>query len=205
MLSLTDDFLAALRVHNFQIEDVRHALPHADVQVCNLRSVQSIHMAVVHCSGVTVPDAPGTTYAQLVEYAKYHMAKNWATAEDHGGRVQPEYGDGIMYTLALGRDGTAYCCRDIDRAVWAQRMANRTALSILLPGNFDQEPTAVQKVRLLDLLDLLFGGQTPLKLDYHAVYGHGELTSYGNDTRCPGPELTKFAVWYRGHSLTPGA
>src|SRR5690606_2850666 len=67
---------------------------------------------VIHYNGPPVdPDVPTREFLKAI--ARYHVDKNWAHAGD-----PPVYGSGLMYHVAIGRDGTKYLCRDLDRVLW---------------------------------------------------------------------------------------
>ncbi len=168
--------------------DLRASLPRRQ-RVVGLRELSEIGLVVVHCDGRD--REPGDDdLAVLKEHAQFHIDKNW------GSTAQPAYGDGLMYHFAV-TSRAIYETRDLHEVTWHARGANRSGLAIVLPCGFDQAPTAGQIRNLLALLDWLINGRDDLQLEYKDVWGHGELTQYGNDTPCPGASLREWVQNYR--------
>lgn len=141
---------------------------------------------VVHYSGPPVTNR-ADTLAVLQAEARYHVQKNWARAGD-----PPVYGDGLMYHVAIGADGRAYLCRDLEAVLWhcGVTLWNRKALSVHLPIGGDQVATAEQLDALRDLVDDWRSCTgTPLE----QVWGHRELSP----TTCPGTLMEDFVYPYR--------
>lgn len=149
---------------------------------------------VLHYSGPPVANR-ADTLAVLQAEARYHVQKNWARAGD-----PPVYGDGLMYHLAVGDDGRAYLCRDLEAVLWHCGVTrwNRLALSVHVPIGGDQRATPAQLATLQRMAD-----------DWRActgtpraeVWGHRELSA----TSCPGTLMEDFIYPYReGHSMADG-
>lgn len=149
---------------------------------------------VVHYSGPPVGNRDDTL-AVLKAEAQYHVGKNWARAGE-----SPVYGDGLMYHVAVGDDGTKYLCRDLEAVLWHCGVTawNRAALSVHLPLGGDQRASAAQLQALTEVVDdwrALTG--TP-KSD---IRGHQELSP----TSCPGTLMADFVYPYReGTSMANG-
>jgi hypothetical protein len=149
---------------------------------------------VVHYSGPPVTNRDDTL-AVLQAEARYHVHKNWARAGD-----APVYGDGLMYHVAVGADGRAYLCRDLEAVLWHCGVTrwNRLALSVHVPIGGDQRATGLQLATLWDVVE-----------DWRActgtardeVWGHRELSA----TSCPGTLMEDFIYPYReGKSMADG-
>jgi len=141
---------------------------------------------VVHYSGPPVTNRDDTL-AVLQAEARYHVQKNWARAGD-----APVYGDGLMYHVAIGADGNAYLCRDLDAVLWHCGVThwNRVALSVHVPIGGDQRATAPQRETLTAVVNnwRACSGTPP-----EQVWGHRELSP----TSCPGTLMEDFIYPYR--------
>jgi hypothetical protein len=141
---------------------------------------------VVHYSGPPVANR-SATLAVLQAEARYHVDKDWSSTG------QPAiYGDGLMYHIAIGDDGTRYLCRDLEAVLWhcGAWPQNALALSVHLPIGGEQRATAVQLAALTALVEewrAITG--TPRG----EVWGHREL----QPTSCPGSLMTDFVYPYR--------
>lgn len=149
---------------------------------------------VVHYSGPPVTNR-ANTLAVLQAEARYHVQKNWARAGD-----APVYGDGLMYHIAIGDDGRAHLCRDLDAVLWhcGVTLWNRRALSVHVPIGGEQRATTAQLAALARVTDAWrrYTG-TPLE----QVWGHRELSA----TSCPGTLMEDFIYPYReGRSMADG-
>lgn len=141
---------------------------------------------VVHYSGPPVADR-SNTLAVLQAEARYHVAKDWAGA----GRP-PLRGDGLMYHVAVGADGVAYLCRDLEAVLWhcGAWPQNALALSVHLPLGGEQRATSAQLATLRRICDDWRAATgTPLA----EVWGHQELAP----TACPGTLMADFVWPYR--------
>jgi len=156
------------------------------------RGLEERRGLVVHYSGPPVGDR-ADTLAVLQAEARYHVDKNWASAGD-----APIYGDGLMYHLAIGDDGTAWLCRDLDAVLWhcGAWPQNALALSVHIPIGGTQRATTVQLATLQRIADEWRAATgTPMS----DVWGHQELSP----TSCPGTLMDDFIYPYRAGRLEP--
>jgi hypothetical protein len=150
--------------------------------------------AVVHYSGPPVANR-ADTLAVLQAEARYHVGKNWARSGDAA-----IYGDGLMYHVTVGDDGTKYFCRDLESVLWHCGVSgwNQSALSVHLPIGGAQRATTRQLTALREVIDdwcVMTG--TPSA----DVRGHCELSP----TSCPGTLMTDFVYPYReGAAMAAG-
>ena len=101
----------------------------------------------------------------------------------------------IAYHFAVESDGTIVQCNYVEERSWHATNANDQALGICLQGDLNAHaPSDKQRIALQWLLDTLV---EDFKLTRAAVYGHGELTQYGNSTSCPGSHLLPLVKAYR--------
>lgn len=145
----------------------------------------------VHYSGPAVDDRRRTLQVLQAE-ARYHVGKDWS------GPGEPILrGDGLMYHLALGEEGTLYLCRDLESMLWhaADRWWNRHALAVHLTMGGSQRATPAQLTALRELADRWRGwsGTT-----VEQVVGHGEVSA----TSCPGSLMDDFVLPYRRGALS---
>lgn len=149
---------------------------------------------VVHYSGPPVARRTDTL-AVLQSEASYHVGKNWARAGD-----DVVYGDGLMYHVAIGDDGTKYLCRDLDAVLWHCGVTswNRAALSVHVPIGGDQRATPAQLMSLTEVVD---DWRALTGTSRSEVRGHQELSP----TSCPGTLMADFVYPYReGASMATG-
>jgi hypothetical protein len=140
---------------------------------------------VVHYSGPPVANRADTLNVLRAE-ARYHVGKDWATG------AAPLRGDGLMYHVAIGADGTAYLCRDLEAVLWhcGAWPQNALALSLHLPLGGEQRATEAQLATLRRACDdWRSATATPLG----EVWGHQELSP----TACPGTLMRDFVWPYR--------
>lgn len=122
----------------------------------------------------------------LALYASWHTIVNWGSA------AWPVYGNGIMYHLGIGRDGTVYLLRSIEREAWhcGVPKLNRTALAVIVPIGGDQIPTLEAVRALWRVADWWIATGHGSRED---VRGHGEVYP----TSCPGRVMDAFVRPYR--------
>lgn len=154
------------------------------------RSVSSKHGVVIHYQGPDVP-ASADDWALLQADARYHIAKDWSSAD-----AGIQHGDGLMYHLSIGRDGTANLCRDFQAVLWhcgTQKNASALAWHVMLGGR--QHATPAQLVTLERLADeALAAGLTTRR----QLTGHLEESA----TSCPGTLMGDFILpWRAGESI----
>lgn len=141
---------------------------------------------VIHYSGPPV-EGRGDTLAVLRAEARYHVGKDWSRPGD-----PPVRGDGLMYHVAIGDDGTAYLCRDLESVLWhcGAWPQNALALAVHVPIGGEQRATAAQLATLRRVIDAWRAAtETPLA----EVWGHQEL----QPTSCPGTLMEDFVYSYR--------
>ena len=149
---------------------------------------------VIHFNG---PDVTATDDRAFIRdiIAPYHCQKNFARAG------QPAaIGDGIMYHVGVGRDGTAYLQRDLEEVLWhcGDTEWNERSLSVYVPIGINQHATPAQLATLERVVTsfLAFTGEARDR-----VRGHQELSS----TDCPGTLMRDFVHPYRaGEPNVPG-
>lgn len=141
---------------------------------------------VIHYSGPPVVRR-NETLAVLQSEARYHVDKDWSRVGD-----PPVRGDGLMYHVAIGDDGTAYLCRDLEDVLWhcGAWPENALALSVHVPIGGDQRATAAQLLTLRRVVDA-WRHATGTARD--EVRGHQEL----QPTACPGTLMADFVRPYR--------
>lgn len=169
------------------VHDIRAALPLAPWNEHPTRSLAAIRIIVVHWDGgpVTLP-AQYDPVAYYSTEALYHINKDW------GGGSR---GYGLMYHEKLSRDGQAWITRPDTDVVWAATQANPFSYNLCVDANEYSAPTHAQMEALETRLATLCGQYGVARSQ---VYGHGELTQYGNSTSCPGPDLLELVREYRG-------
>lgn len=167
--------------------DVSALLPTAPKNKAT-RYIEDMDMICVHWDGVG--NLAG--YDPLDWYtweARYHIAKNWA-----GPGEKPAYGYGLMYHECLSQDGRLWITRPAYHQVWACMSANYRTYNLKVDGSPTSPPTAVQLAALPRRLDAL---REQYGIKRAMVYGHGELTLYGNSTSCPGEDVLRVVQAYR--------
>lgn len=153
------------------------------------RSLSAKRGVVVHYSGPPVQQR-AETLAVLQSEARYHVGKDWSHPGD-----PPVRGDGLMYHVAIGDDGTAYLCRDLEAVLWhcGAWPQNALALSVHIPIGGTQRATAAQLATLTRVIDeWRMATGTPGS----DVWGHQEL----QPTACPGTLMADFVYPYRAGS-----
>lgn len=176
--------------------DIRALLPRRDradgvaAGPYERRAIGEKRGVVIHYSGPPVRDR-GDTLAVLRAEARYHVGKNWARAGE-----PPVYGDGLMYHVAIGDDGTCYLCRDPKEVLWhcGAWPQNALALAVHVPIGGKQRATPAQLAALSEVVNAwrsLTG--TPVA----EVWGHQELSP----TDCPGTLKEDFVLPYRAGAI----
>jgi N-acetyl-anhydromuramyl-L-alanine amidase AmpD len=126
---------------------------------------------------------------------RFHQQKNWCSA------ASPCYAPHITYHYYIESNGLLYLCNYHWESSWHASRANDTSLGICLQGDLDKtQPTPQQIASLRWLLDEL---RTDYRIERGRIFGHGELTAYGNDTSCPGRYLLPFVRAYRAMQDVP--
>lgn len=145
---------------------------------------------VIHHTGPD-PVAAGTEVMLLKAFANDHALRRDWSARLPGLQA----GDGLMYHLVIGLDGTIYRTRDLDESLWhcgdtSPADRNRTAFAVLLMVGGDQAATPAQLAAAVLVSDWLLALNG---LPASEVRGHGEVSA----TDCPGPLLEQLVRPYR--------
>lgn len=173
------------------LRDVRGELPSRGVPIPGAGPFRWLGLAekrglVVHYSGPPVRNR-ADTLAVLRAEARYHVDKDWS------GMGEPTLrGDGLMYHVAIGDDGTRYLCRDLEAMLWhcGETEWNRRALSVHVPIGGDQRATPAQLAALREIAE---GWREFTGEGRESVRGHQELSP----TACPGTLMADFVQPYR--------
>lgn len=144
---------------------------------------------VIHYNGPEI-DQRRETLDVLRAQARYHVDRDWAIS---GGR--PIRGDGLMYHVAIGPDGTKYWCRDLDAVLWhcGNTHWNEHALSVQVPIGGRQRATKAQLQALGEVVGDWCRQTGTMPAD---VVGHSELSP----TSCPGTLMQDFVLPWRGET-----
>jgi hypothetical protein len=163
-------------------------LPRAAANDPPKRNLSDIEFLVIHWDGTGTIDANYDPIARYKWEAQFHIDKNWddPPAVSHGG--------GLMYAIKIDRWGRSYLCRNAEDVLWHATRANIPGYAICLDATEDSPPTPMQFATLARVIQ---AKRTEFKLDYKAVWGHGELTQYGNQTACCGPTALAWVQNYR--------
>lgn len=171
-----------------QVHDIIGQLPRANWQNLEVRDFSAINMLVAHWDGLA-PDDKYAGYDPIQHYvseANYHIGKDWG-----GG----SYGHGLMYHFKIDRSGNVYQVRALQDVVWAEMGANGAGIAVCLDAGVTAaggtvNPTDGQLSSLKRLSEWLFTERPDLpNLTAGRVWGHGDLTQYGNNTSCPGAKI----------------
>ena len=145
------------------------------------RSLNKIKLIVVHHTGDHINDIDRINEIERTETRIYK----------YGCQRIPYH----FWRQETAAGGMLAWCNHLSEITWHARNANPVAIGCAFVGNYDtQEPDAQMLQDLQELLDYLCG---MLNLPHSCVYGHGELTEYGNSTSCPGSKLLVHVRNYR--------
>ncbi len=147
------------------------------------RPLSAIKLFVVHYDGEVVPAGGYNPMSRYKAQAQYHLRKNWNLAGDH-----PIHGFGLMYHYRISAEGEVYRTQPEELVTWHAYAANEMSLAICLDLGPGQDPPDTQLDALRATLDWLCE-RSDIPAGRGDVFGHGELTAYGNDTQCPGDAL----------------
>ncbi len=162
------------------IRNISTNLPTANLGNMSTRRLQQIALIVVHYDAQWRPDK----YDPIARYkaqALYHIQKNWGRNP-----LKPIRGFGLMYHYRISGDGQIWQTQPEDLITWQANNANPYALGICCDCGENQEPTEAQLVSLYNLLEYMCFERPDFPAGRRDVWGHGELTKYGNATKCPG-------------------
>lgn len=179
-----------------KIEDVVEKLPrNPKDRNWTLRPLSDITCIVVHYDAVSVPPSgpSGLGYDPVERYiqqARYHMQKNWN--EGAGPAVR---GFGLMYHYRVSADGRVWRTQPEELITWHSHAANGRGLAVCCDLGAGQPSPAAQLQGLGALLEVLCYHWPDIPAGRKDVWGHGELSSAGNQTNCPGSLLE----WVRAY------
>lgn len=145
---------------------------------------------VVHYNGGPVPEnVPDRGWIERV--VTWHLQRDWRSNPASGGI--PVRGDGVMYHVAVGRDGMIYQLRDIEDVLWhcGSWPENRTHLSVFVILGGNQRATESQMAALHEVAGEWIASSPHRKRD--GVIGHQEV----DWTACPGSLQGDFVLPYR--------
>ncbi|HNP70381.1 MAG TPA: N-acetylmuramoyl-L-alanine amidase [Kouleothrix sp.] len=164
---------------------------------CARRDSLTIHYAGTVEPGATTDDA---ALAQIRSEARYHINKVWGYADK--AQMQPIYGDGIMYHVAVLPSGRPAVLRDL----WAElyhcgnATANRASIAITTLRGVgqpiaDQHWRGVEQVCDALIADFSLAGR-------QAVYGHREWPRSDGTAQsiCPGAIVFERLLAYRAQA-----
>lgn len=171
--------------------DIRHQLYRYSGGGPNRRVAWSQRRgAVVHYNGET---PVGDEMAALISDSIYHVqVKDWDEDPTNGAFLR---GDGIMYHVAVLRDGRKLWLRDFEAALWHSGTSkNTTAFALLAPLGGQQRATPAQLRGLAEVCDAIATAGLGAPAE---VWGHQEVSP----TRCPGTLMADFVEPYRAGTL----
>lgn len=179
-----------LTLAELNIRDIRAQLPRADWIIGLRDGTTSI---TVHYNGPPLPperQRGDGLIAQLQGDARYHMTPGWGGTVNGSPHIAYHYcvaSDGVIYQLCSDREILWHC---------GHQDGNSHGLAIHFPLGGDQDATAIQWSRGLQLIDALC-------LFYNVprarVFGHLE---WKHATACPG-QLQPHVEAYRGAAQPP--
>jgi N-acetyl-anhydromuramyl-L-alanine amidase AmpD len=145
---------------------------------------------VVHYNGGPVP-ASVSDRAWIDRVVSWHLQRDWRS--NPGSAGSPIRGDGVMYHLAVGREGGVYRLRDLEDVLWhcGAWPENRTHISVFVVLGGEQSATERQMASLHRLADE-WVGSSPSRTR-GMVIGHQEV----DWTACPGTLQGDFVLPYR--------
>ncbi len=155
------------------------------------RALSAIRGAVIHFNGPDVPDPSVRSDRSFVIdiIGPYHAQKDFG-----GGSI----GDGVMYHVAVLRDGTRLQLRDFEQGLWhcGNTPWNKASIAIYVHIGINQHATAAQLQSVREVVDDIraFTGE-----GREMLKGHMELSS----TNCPGTLMADLVRPYRAVSDAP--
>jgi hypothetical protein len=166
------------------IRDIRQLMPSANGGWKEYRELRHIRLIVVHYDAQWRPGKYDAV-ERLKAQARYHIGKVWG----YDRKRRPIYGFGLMYHYSITGDGQVLWTQPEELVTWQARNANPYALGIKCDLGDGQEPTLAQLASLKEVLDWLCYHRPDIPAGRKDVWGHSELTQYGNSTKCPGALL----------------
>lgn len=167
------------------IIDVRGQLPRNGT--FPTRPLSAVTILAIHYDGVDIDDSVAPL-ARMQQEAQEHIDRDW------GGGA---HGHGLEYHYIIERDENIYQAEDEEALTWNAYNANSCDLAIKVTSGPNTAPTPGQIAKAKLLIDWLATARTEIPAGKKDVWGHGELTAYGNATACPGPVMLSWAQAYR--------
>lgn len=165
------------------IVDITGQLPHNGNYP--LRPIANIKLIGIHYDGVdSLPGLDPIPFLQ--QEAQEHIDRDW------GGGY---HGAGLMYHYCI--DDQIYRTAPEVALLWAAMNANPLGLFIKMRAGPNTPPNQTKLDLLIHLLYWLCNERPDFPASASDVWGHGELTQYGNSTQCPGDVLRNFCQSYR--------
>jgi hypothetical protein len=181
----------ALQTRGVPIVDLRGRLPRNTawtwLRAWSTRPLAAIQMVAWHYPAA--PPRPVGVYdevARIAAWAREHVSRDWGN-----GYHAPT----LAYAGVIGGSGVFYVCNNLEDVTWHSKDANGIAAGILVDVGEGQWPTSAQLVTMQHVADALTEADE-LPIDTGDHYNHGELTSFGNATACPG-NVRSFVQRYR--------
>jgi N-acetyl-anhydromuramyl-L-alanine amidase AmpD len=103
-----------------------------------------------------------------------------------------------MHHYRVSADGRIWLTQPESLVVWHASAANYNGLAICCDLGFDQEPPEEQLRGLRALLDWLCHERSDITAGRPDVWGHRDLRTGANRTRCPGTLLTWVQAYRQG-------
>lgn len=176
-------------------QDIRSILHRANPEYRKQRSLSQVRILSFHWDDQDRPPEPYDHVARLQSQADYHIQKDWSPPNG-------VYGFGLMYHLDIEADGTIYFCNDFEDILWAVTNANDIAIAAKVSCGAGQSPTPEQLASAKLVADWAIA-EPAMSIKRGSVYGHGELTQYGNSTQCPGTLLPFVQAFRKETPMTP--
>lgn len=174
------------------LEDVRHLMArNPNGGNAGRRSLPDIHGWVYHFNGPDVPDPSVRSDRSFVidVIGPYHAQKDFGSGH---------IGDGVMYHIAILRDGTKLWLRDFEVGLWhcGNTPWNENSISIYVHLGINQRATSAQLQAAREVADDIraFTGD-----GRDMARGHMELSS----TNCPGTLMNDLVRPYRAATDEP--
>lgn len=160
--------------------DIVDQLPHAHPENVTHKQVSGTKLLAMHYTDEFAP-VGYDPIAYMIREALFHIHKNWGRAGQ-----RPVYGFGIMYHYMIDRLGQGYRTQPENLLTWNATYANAIDIACCFHLGEGQSPSDAQLHTMQVYLDFMCHHRPDFPAGQHDVWGHGELTQYGNATSCPG-------------------